>query len=74
MSVLLAGGGLRPGTVVGSSNAKGESPRDCPLTPKDLIATVYARLGIDPATTFPDLLGRPMPVVPSGGRPIRELL
>jgi hypothetical protein len=74
MSVLLAGGGLRPGIAVGASNARGEYPRDRPLTPKDLIATVYARLGLDPTTTLPDRLGRPMPIVPSGGEPIRELL
>jgi uncharacterized protein (DUF1501 family) len=73
MSVLLAGGGLRPG-IVGASNARGEVPRDRPLTPRDLIATVYARLGLDPSTTFPDHFGRPMPIVPGGGEPIRELL
>jgi uncharacterized protein (DUF1501 family) len=74
MSVLLAGGGLRPGIVVGASNARGEVPRDRPLTPKDLIATVYARLGLDPTTTLPDRFGRPMPIIPAGGEPIRELL
>jgi hypothetical protein len=74
MSVLLAGGGLRPGIVVGSSNARGEFPRERPLTPADLIATVYDRLGLDPATTLHDRLGRPMPLVPAGGEPIRELL
>ena len=74
MSVLLAGGGLRPGIVVGASNARGEFPQDRPLTPKDLIATVYARLGLDLATTFPDRFGRPMPIIPGGGEPIRELL
>jgi hypothetical protein len=74
MSVLLAGGGLRPGVVVGASNARGEVPRDCPVTPKDLIATLYARLGIDPATTFHDRLGRPVPVVAAGGKVIQELL
>jgi hypothetical protein len=44
------------------------------VTPKDLIATLYARLGIDPATTFLDRLGRPVPVVAAGGKAIRELL
>ncbi|MBX6314245.1 MAG: DUF1501 domain-containing protein [Isosphaeraceae bacterium] len=74
LSVLLAGGGLRPGIVVGASNARGEVPRERPVTPKDLIATLYARLGIDLTMTFPDRLNRPMPVVPVGGEPIRELL
>jgi hypothetical protein len=74
MSVLLAGGGLRPGVVVGASNARGEVPSQSPVTPKDLIATLYTRLGIDPATTFRDRLGRPVPVVPAGGKAIQELL
>ena len=68
------GGGLRPGVVVGASNARGEFPSDCPVTPKDLIATLYARLGIDPATTFVDRLGRPVPIVAPGGKAIRELV
>ncbi len=74
MSVLLAGGGLQPGVVVGSSNARGEVPRDRPVTPKDLVATLYARLGIDLDSTFPDKVNRPIAVVPTGGEPIRELL
>ena len=74
MSVLLAGGGLRPGIVVGASNARGEVPRDRPVTPQDLLATIYARLGIDPETAFPDRVNRPIAVVPTGGEPIRELL
>ncbi len=74
MSVLLAGGGLRPGVVVGSSNARGEVPRDRPVTPRDLVATLYARLGIDPDAAFPDRSGRPIAIVAPGGEPIRELL
>jgi hypothetical protein len=74
MSVLLAGGGLRPGIVVGASNARGEVPHASPVMPKDLIATLYARLGIDPTTTFLDRVGRPVPIVAPGGRAIQELL
>ncbi|HEY4308289.1 MAG TPA: DUF1501 domain-containing protein, partial [Pirellulales bacterium] len=59
MSVLLAGGGLRMGQVIGSSNAKGEVPKDRPLLPYDVLATMYRHLGIDPATSFADLSGRP---------------
>jgi hypothetical protein len=74
MSVLVAGGGLQSGVVVGASNARGEVPHASPVTPKDLIATVYARLGINLETTFLDRFGRPVPIVPAGGRVIRELL
>jgi hypothetical protein len=74
MSVLVAGGGLRPGIVVGSSNARGEVPRERPLTPQDLIATLYHKLGLDPETTFTDRLNRPIPIVPHGAQAIHELV
>ena len=74
MSVLIAGGGLKAGITVGASNSRGEVPRERPVTPKELVATLYAKLGIDPETTFHDRLNRPIPVVPNGGAPIHELL
>jgi len=74
MSVLVAGGGLRPGIVVGSSDARGASPADRPVTPADLFATLYARLGLDPAAAFPDRQNRPIGIIAPGGRPIAELL
>ncbi|MGE5191213.1 MAG: DUF1501 domain-containing protein [Deltaproteobacteria bacterium] len=74
MSVLVSGGGLKMGQVVGSTNSKGEHPKDRPLTPNDLWATVFRHLGIDyNNTTFPDHRGRPMPILPFGD-PIAELV
>lgn len=72
MSLLVSGGGLRMGQVIGSTNSRGEHPKDCPLTPNDLWATVYQHLGIDPERSFPDYQGRPMPILPFG-KPIRGL-
>jgi hypothetical protein len=72
MSLIMAGGGLRMGQVVGSTNSKGECPADRPLTPNDLWATVYRHLGIDSDASFPDHRGRPMPILPFGA-PIAEL-
>jgi uncharacterized protein (DUF1501 family) len=73
MSVLVAGGGMRVGQVVGSTTSKGEHPKDRPLRPTDLWATMFRHLGIDPlGTSFLDFTGRPMPILPSG-EPIREL-
>jgi hypothetical protein len=72
-SVMMAGGGLRGGQVVGASNARGESPIDRPLTPGDVLATVYHVLGIDPKQTFSDFTGRPVPILDSG-TPIREII
>jgi len=72
MSVLVAGGGFTPGRVVGTSNSRGEVPKDCPITPPDLLVTLYHQMGIDPATTFHDRSGRPIPIG-STGRVIHEL-
>jgi hypothetical protein len=46
-SVLVSGGGLRMGQVVGATNRRAEFPAERPLTPKDLLATIYRHLGID---------------------------
>ena len=73
MSVLVSGGGMRTGQVIGSTNAKGEHPKNRPLDPNDLLATIYHHLGIDYKSHVPDLNGRPIPLIP-GGTPIAELL
>ncbi len=73
MSVLVCGGSIEHGQVIGSTNARGEHPRDRPLTPNDLWATVYKHLGIDQDATIPDFAGRPQFLLPFG-EPIRELL
>ena len=70
---LVAGGGVRGGQVVGSTNARGEYPKERPLTPQDLLATMYRHLGIDPDHEFQDTLGRPVPVL-AHGKAIRELV
>ena len=73
MSVLLSGGGMPMGQVIGSTNSKGDEPRDRPLVPGDLLATWYKYLGIPIERTFPDHFGRPTPILPHG-RPIAELI
>jgi hypothetical protein len=73
MSLLVSGGGFRMGQVIGSTNSRGEEPRDRPMTPNDLWATMFRHLGIDYAhTAFLDHTGRPMPILPYG-TPIAEL-
>jgi hypothetical protein len=72
-SVVLAGGGIRGGQVVGESDATGATPRERPVTPADIHATVFTALGYDPrAINFHTSDGRPMPL--STGNPIHELL
>ncbi|MER3415544.1 MAG: DUF1501 domain-containing protein [Gemmataceae bacterium] len=73
MSVLMGGGGLRGGVVVGSSTAKGEYPKDRPVGPEDMLATLYRILGIETTVHFTDKTGRPIPVL-NKGEPIAELL
>jgi hypothetical protein len=45
-SALVAGGGVRGGTVIGGSDARGEHPRDHPVTPADVLATIHHCVGI----------------------------
>lgn len=72
-SVVLAGAGIRAGQVIGSSDATGESPKDCPVTPTDLACTIYKLLGIDPARLLYTADGRPVRVNQEG-RVINELM
>jgi hypothetical protein len=71
-SVLLAGGGVRGGQVIGSSDAVGENPKDDPVTPADLAATIYTLLGVDPAHELRTPDGRPVRVN-DGGAVIKGL-
>jgi uncharacterized protein (DUF1501 family) len=73
MSALVSGGGLRMGQVVGATNSKGEYPQERPLSPQDLLATIYWHLGVDWRSEFADFSGRPIPILPHG-EPIRELV
>ena len=72
-SVALAGGGVRGGQVVGSSDSLGELPKEKPVTPSDLAATIYSLLGIDPAHELWTDDGRPVRAAPDGTRVISDL-
>ena len=72
-SALIAGGGLRMGQVVGATNSKAEYPTQDPLTPQDLLATVYRHLGINYRHEILDFSGRPVPILPHGN-PIAALI
>jgi len=72
-SVVLAGGGIPGGQVFGSSDRVGESPKDNPVTPSDLAATLYTLLGINPQSELRTPDGRPVQVN-QGGQVIRALL
>ncbi len=69
---VLAGGGIKTGQVVGSTNRLGEFAKDRPVTFGDMFATLYHSLGLTPETTVPDPTGRPQHVCE--GERIRELV
>ncbi len=74
-STLVAGGGFQGGQVVGESDARGETVKDRPVYPGDLIGTMYELLGIDPEASLPHPMGEFVRATPgedegmeSGGR------
>jgi hypothetical protein len=73
MFCLMAGGGLKGGQVIGESDAKGEGPKDTPITPDDVAATFYHTLGIDHTKEYHTPSGRPVMIV-RYGKVIRDLL
>jgi hypothetical protein len=73
MSALVAGGGLRMGQAIGSTNARAEHPKDRRYTASQLLSTLYQALGIDPMQTFPSGSGRPMYIL-DDREPVTELL
>ena len=70
-TVLMAGGGIIPGAIYGSSDRIGAYPATDPVSPDDVAATMFWALGIDPATEVSDTLGRPLPI--AAGKPITRL-
>ena len=65
-SLMLAGGGIKPGHVHGSSDKIGARPNTDPVTPAEIIATIYHCLGVPHDLELRDQLGRPLTVVPQG--------
>jgi len=72
-SLFLAGGGIRPGYVHGASDKIAARPKSDPVTPAEIIATIYRCLGISSDLMLHDQLNRPLTVVPNG-RPILDVL
>jgi hypothetical protein len=70
-SVVLAGGGIRGGTVHGASDRIGAYPDADPVTPGDLAATLYWCFGFDPGTEVRDVAGRPYRL--AEGQPLQQL-
>lgn len=71
-SSVLAGGGFKGGQVVGSSDARGEEVKERPVYPIDLIGSIYAQLGLDPATRLPNPEGLPTLAMPTPDEGIKS--
>jgi uncharacterized protein (DUF1501 family) len=70
-SILMAGGGVRGGQVIGSSDKNGAEPKDRPVHPSEIAASVYAAMGADLNAELPGPDGRGVPIVQAS--PIQEL-
>ena len=73
MFCLMGGGGVKGGMVIGSTDRLGERPKDRPLTPCNIHATIYKVLGIDPTLQILEPSGRPVNVL-EDPQAIEELL
>jgi hypothetical protein len=72
-SAALAGGPIKGGRVIGSSDSRGAFPLANAKTPQDVLKTMYQHLGVNTTVQYTDGSGRPHPVL-SSGRPIEELM
>jgi hypothetical protein len=72
-SNLFAGAGIRKGNIVGRTDRIGGTVVDRPLSAKDVLATIYHLVGINPEQTLPDRLNRPVPLV-HDGKVVPEML
>jgi len=73
-SAIFAGGGMAKGTVVGATDKHASDVVERPVSPKDLLATMYHLLGIDPELYVPDRTHRPVPLLPESSKVVREML
>ena len=72
--VLMAGGGMRSGQAIGVTDKLGAYAQDRPVHFRDVLATIYHNLRIDPHAFVRDIADRPTPLLPESAVPIRELV
>ena len=73
-SLAFAGGGIAKGNVVGATDREAGTVTDRPVSPKDLLATMYHLLGYDPHSRIPDRAGSMIPLVPESADVVQEML
>jgi hypothetical protein len=72
-TIMLAGGGVKAGFVYGASDRMGSLPTESPVSPGDIVATIYRLLGVNHRHVLYDSLDRPHTVVPKA-RVVKELM
>jgi hypothetical protein len=70
---LMAGGGMPTGQMLGTTDAIGAYANQNPIHYRNILATLYHNLGIDPQTIVRDVFDRPTTILPEDARPVREL-
>ena len=70
---LMAGGGMPTGQMLGGTDRIGAYAVQNPIHYRNILATLYHNLGIDPHTIVSDVFGRPTTILPEDARPVREL-
>ncbi|MGH3184093.1 MAG: DUF1501 domain-containing protein, partial [Candidatus Binataceae bacterium] len=72
-TIVMGGGPLKGGQIVGGSDELGAAPKDHPINPGEVAATIFHGLGLDLGAELPSPGGRPVTLVDRGTLPIKEL-
>jgi hypothetical protein len=65
-SIIFAGGGVKPGQVIGATDKKASAPTADPVSVEDILRTLFQQMGVDTAKTYYTPFGRPVPIVDGG--------
>ena len=72
-TTVMAGGGIKRGIVLGESDARAEFPKDRPISPQDVLATLYHLLGVNREKSYRNDAERPVEIL-NYGKPIQEII
>lgn len=65
-SIIFAGGGVKPGQIIGATDKKASAPTADPVGVEDVLCSIFGQLGIDTSKIYHTPLGRPVPIVDGG--------
>lgn len=65
-SIIFAGGGVKPGQIIGATDKKASAPTADPVSVEDVLRTLFQQMGVDTTKTYYTPLGRPVPIVDGG--------